>query len=496
MLECTCGLVLTGRTDPSMSCFTRGGSFWTNVSSELLALPREVDPRTNPRNRCIHTGYESVGLFPVRSCEEIIGLLQLNDRMAGRFTPGTIAFYEALAQNIGLALQRAAAEEAMRQSEKRYRSYIKVAEQLGWITDAEGEVVEDIPSWREFTGQSFEEVRGWGWASAIHPDDLEGSVREWRNAVTLKKSYETEYRIRRYDGAYRHFLARGVPVYSDNGDTREWVGTCIDITDRKKMEKDLRKARDELEITVETRTAELKKANEQLQQRNRDLEEFVYLTSHDFQEPLRKIQVFADLLGAKHQPLLEGEVRDYIERMRESAKRSRTLVQSLLRYSTVTSRLQTLTTFNLREPVEEALADFGAVCEETGGRIEVGELPDIQADRIQMRHLFRNLIDNALKYRSQKNPLVKIYSKSFNSQPFWEIHVGDNGIGFDESYLDKIFKPFQRLHGIDSPYEGAGMGLAICRRIAEQHGGKITAKSELGKGSTFIVTFPSGEETR
>ena len=105
MLECTCGLVLSGQTDPSMSCFTEGGSFWTNVSTELLTLPREADPRINPRNRCIHIGYQSVGLFPVRAGQEIIGLLQLNDRQERRFTPELIVFYEALAQNLGLALQ-------------------------------------------------------------------------------------------------------------------------------------------------------------------------------------------------------------------------------------------------------------------------------------------------------------------------------------------------------------------------------------------------------
>ena len=136
VLECTCGLVLSGQTDPSMSCFTAGGSFWTNVSTELLALPRQADPRINPRNRCIHAGYQSVGLFPVRAGEEIIGLLQLNDRREGRFTPELIAFYEALAQNIGLALQRMAAEVAVRQKEAELRDAQRVAHVGSWYWDA------------------------------------------------------------------------------------------------------------------------------------------------------------------------------------------------------------------------------------------------------------------------------------------------------------------------------------------------------------------------
>jgi PAS domain S-box-containing protein len=115
---------------------------------------------------------------------------------------------------------------------------------LGWTTNADGEVAEDIPSWRKFTGQSEEQVKGWGWSEALHPDDVEHTAQVWRNAVATKNRYETEYRILRYDGVYRHFLARGVPVFKDNGDIREWVGTCIDVTERKRAEEALREAHD------------------------------------------------------------------------------------------------------------------------------------------------------------------------------------------------------------------------------------------------------------
>ena len=132
--------------------------------------------------------------------------------------------------------ERKRVEEALLKSEAHYRSYIEVTGQLGWTTNPDGEVQEDLPSWRKFTGQSKEEVMGWGWSKALHPDDLEHTVEVWRDAVASKKDYEAEYRLRRYDGTYRDFLARGVPVFKDDGDILEWVGTCMDITERKRVE--------------------------------------------------------------------------------------------------------------------------------------------------------------------------------------------------------------------------------------------------------------------
>ncbi len=157
------------------------------------------------------------------------------------------------------------AEQALQRSEKRYRSYIELTEQLGWTTNADGEVVEDIPSWRKFTGQSEEEIKGWGWSKVLHPDDRERTVQIWRNAVATKSNYEVEYRIFRHDGIYRHFLTRGVPVFKNGGNIQEWVGTCIDITERKQMEEELRRSRDELEIQVQERTREVREQSRVLE---------------------------------------------------------------------------------------------------------------------------------------------------------------------------------------------------------------------------------------
>jgi PAS domain S-box-containing protein len=169
-------------------------------------------------------------------------------------------------------------QEALHASLERYRSYIEVTGELGWTTNADGEVVEDIPSFRKFTGQTNEEVKGWGWSKALHPDDLEHTTQIWRQAVKSKSNYEVEYRLRRHDGIYRYFLARGAPVFKENGSIREWVGTCIDITERKGTEDELRKSRDELELRVRERTAELANAYKELKEQSRILESFFKYT--------------------------------------------------------------------------------------------------------------------------------------------------------------------------------------------------------------------------
>jgi PAS domain S-box-containing protein len=249
----------------------------------------------------------------------------------------------------------------------------------------------------------------------------------------------------------------------------------IDITERKRAEENLRSYMARLE------------------QSNRDLEDFAHVASHDLQEPLRKIRTFSDLLIGLHHDSLNDTVRDYLERMNLAAERMHTLVMALLRYSRITSHLESYTVFNLREPVEEAMGDLGSLCEESEARVEIGKLPEVKADRDLIRQLFQNLIANALKYRGERKPVVRIYANAADSGLFWDIQVEDNGIGFDEVYIDKIFKPFQRLHGKSSPYKGTGMGLAICRKIVDRHGGIITARSTPGKGSTFIVSLPKGE---
>jgi DNA-binding LacI/PurR family transcriptional regulator/signal transduction histidine kinase len=237
---------------------------------------------------------------------------------------------------------------------------------------------------------------------------------------------------------------------------------------------------------------ELQRYAAELERSNRELENFAYVASHDLQEPLRKIQTFGGRIQAKYSDLLDERGRDYLERIQSAAVRMQTLIQDLLAFSRVHTKTDPFKTVDLNVVVREVLSDLETHLEETKGQIEVGELPTIEADQTQIRQLFQNLISNALKFHQNRQvPIVKIQSiqKQEHEQELRQITIEDNGIGFDEKYAERIFGVFQRLHS-RSEYEGTGVGLAICRKIVERHGGSITAKSSPGQGATFIITLP------
>lgn len=289
-----------------------------------------------------------------------------------------------------------------------------------------------------------------------------------------------------------------------------------DISERKEVEEKLRKAHEELELRVKERTGELSETNEalkleignrkkaedalrayagRLEVLNAELKDFAFAASHDLQEPLRKIQVFGDRLRGLLDGSITDEADDYLTRMVKAAGSMQDLLKSLLDYSRTANAPRQYEPVDLAQAVREALGDLEPSIRHAGAEIEVGDLPRIEADPVQLRLLFRNLIGNAVKYRRrEEKPSVRI--SGYISGDTCHVFVKDNAMGFDEQYLDRIFKPFQRLHGKESGYDGTGMGLAVCRKIAERHGGGIAAQSITGKGSVFIVTLPANRDDR
>jgi len=238
----------------------------------------------------------------------------------------------------------------------------------------------------------------------------------------------------------------------------------------------------------------LEEQRAELQRSNTALDEFASVASHDLQEPLRKILSFGERLTMSAGPAIEGESQRHLERMLDATARMRTLINDLLVYSQVSTRAQRFRPTDLAKIAREVIGDLETVISDEGGRVEVGELPVIDADPLLMRQLLQNLLGNALKYRKKDEPPVVQLSGLPAGNRYWRIMVADNGIGFNELYAEKIFKMFERLHG-KGEYKGSGIGLAICRKIAERHGGTIAATSAMGKGATFTITLPARQVT-
>ena len=286
------------------------------------------------------------------------------------------------------------------------------------------------------------------------------------------------------DGASeRWFSTTKVPLKEPGGRILGLVCVSSEVTDRKKAEE------------------RLKRFASQLERSNMELQNFASVASHDLQEPLRKIQAFGDRLKAKCGDQLGELGLDYLSRMQNAAERMRILIQDLLKLSRVTSRAQPFASCDLSMIVQEVLSDLEVAIEQYHAQVEVSSLPTIEADPLQMRQLLQNLISNALKFQKPDvTPKVIISGETFSAldhevpgalpgEPICRITVQDNGIGFDEKFAEQIFAVFQRLHS-RSEYEGTGIGLAVCRKITDRHGGSILAKSTEGQGATFIVTLP------
>lgn len=227
----------------------------------------------------------------------------------------------------------------------------------------------------------------------------------------------------------------------------------------------------------------------ELERSNADLQQFAAVASHDLQEPLRKIATFGELLNERASASLDPKSREYLRRMQGAAQHMSGLISSVLELSGVAAPGRPFGTVDLAEVVSDVLAQLEVPVRESGARVDVDSLPSIEADATQMRQLFQNLIANAIKFRSpEREPVVHV-SAARTEDGRWRIAVADNGIGFDEKYLDRLFKPFARLHA-RADYQGSGMGLAICRKIVARHQGEIAARGEVGRGSRFVVTLP------
>ena len=333
----------------------------------------------------------------------------------------------------------------------------------------------DLDGKATFVNPAVSKITGWSISELIGKTEEEIFGKNGTSAGEASKNRTSGERIfHRKDGTCLPVEYEKTSIH-ENGRELGAVLVFKDIAERKRVEE-----------AITQKAAELERSNS-------ELEQFAFVASHDLQEPLRKIQAFGDRLKTKIKGEIAAEALDYLERMQSAAARMRTLINDLLTFSRVIRKPEGFVPVELAAVTRGVLGDLEMRIEKSGAQLEVGDLPVVEADPVQMHQLLLNLLGNALKFQAPgAKPVVKIRSRAFSSlsgEQLCELSVEDNGIGFEEKYLEKIFTVFQRLHGRNE-YEGTGVGLAVCRRITDRHHGTITARSQLGQGATFLVTLP------
>jgi len=375
------------------------------------------------------------------------------------------------------------AEDALKQSEEQMRQLSDFMPQMVWATKPDGYHDFYNRGWFEFTGLTYEETKAEGWAKLLHPEDYERAWQIWNNSLNTGEYYEIEYRMRRYDGEYRWLLARATPFRNEAKEIVRWFGTCTDIHDQKN-------SAERLEEMVKERTRELQRSNE-------DLQRFAHVASHDLKEPVRKVKTFVSRLQHEFADELPEKAKHYLSKIDNATTRSYEMIDGVLKYSSLDSpQSLTIEKVDLSNVIKQAQGDLEILIAQKDALIKVAKLPVVEGVSILLHQLFYNLLNNALKFsKKDVSPVIHITCEekveTHNHQPikFAVITMQDNGIGFNSEDAPFIFQTFSRLHSKDQ-YEGSGLGLSLCKKIAERHGGRIEAEGKKGEGALFNVYLP------
>lgn len=367
-------------------------------------------------------------------------------------------------------IKRKQMEEALRESEERWKFALESANQGVWDWHVPEKIIYFSHAWKTMLGYQDEEIKNeqYEFESRVHPDDLQKVWKEVNDHFAGKTpDYMCEVRFRCKDGSYKWILDRGKAIErASDGRVLRAIGTHTDISELKEKESALIEAKNNVEHS------------------NRELEQFAYGASHDLQEPLRTMCSYVQLIALRNKDTLSRESLDYIHIVSETAQCMQALINDLLAYSRVTSKPKELVETDCGQLVKQALAQLDAQIKERQAEITCGPLPTIKADKVKLLQVFQNLINNAIKFCDHK-PNVHIGAKEGPTE--WTFSVADNGIGISETEKNDLFIAFKRLRPQQFP--GTGIGLATCKKIIEQHHGKIWAESETGKGSTFFFTI-------
>ena len=358
---------------------------------------------------------------------------------------------------------------ALRKSEERFRQLADSMPQMVWTARRDGSLDYYNARWYEFSNfgpESFGDIANWG--PLLHCDDVLRCRENWYKSVEMETPYHVEYRLwNRHMERYCWYLGRALPVRDEEGKVVKWIGTCTDIDDQKRLEEGLRRA-------------------------NQSLEEFAFAASHDLQEPLRNVAVYAELFRQRYGGNLNDEANVFLGIIVEGAQRMGRLVSALLEYTQSASgneEEQAVRDIDPNAVLERVLENLDQAVTESEAAITSDPLPSVPIQEVHLEQLLQNLIGNALKYRRDDAPPRVRISAAMKDNEWW-FAVQDNGIGIAQEYQSKIFGVFKRLHPNGKKYSGTGIGLAICQKIVETYGGRIWVESEPGEGATFLFTLP------
>lgn len=378
--------------------------------------------------------------------------------------------------------------------EQKFRLLADSMPQHIWTSDAEGNMNYFNQSITDYSGMTAEELGHDGWLKLLRDEEKEEATENWLDAVAEGELFKAEHQFRRHDGQYRWQLTRALPQKDHDGNVVMWVGTSTDVHDWKL-------STDALEEQVKHRTQQLEDSNEELSKLNNELAQFAYVASHDLQEPLRKIQTFSARIQEIEKNNLSDKGKDYFNRLQNASKRMQQLILDLLAYSRANTAERHFENVNLNSMIEGIQEQLREVILQKNAVIASAKLPTMSCVRYQFEQLFTNLMTNALKFaKADVNPYISISYEVVpgntidetnieKSLDYHHISFKDNGIGFEPEYNEAIFQVFKRLHGKDE-YPGTGIGLAIVKKIVENHEGFISASGEIGVGSVFEMYFP------
>ncbi len=376
--------------------------------------------------------------------------------------------------------ERARLEEAQRavlNSEERLRMAAEGAEIGTWFWNIQRDEISWSEKFRTLFGLTSNTTLTYkAILQVIHPDDRQRIDQSVKNTLELGVPYDMEYRVVWPDSSVHWIAAKGRAHRNPEGVAVHMQGIVMDVTERKRAQE--AQKHDEAR---ERRSVELKRSND-------DLQQFAYIAAHDLQEPLRMIASYTQLLAQRYKGRLDSDADEFIAYAVDGAHRMQLLIGALLAYCRVGTTGKELLETSSEAALEQALLNLQGALEESGGEVTHDPLPTVIADGAQLVQLFQNVVGNAIKYRSAEPPRVHVSAKK-NGSNEWIFSMRDNGLGIDPKYFEKIFVMFQRLHGREK-FSGTGIGLTLCKKIAERHGGRMWVESEPGKGSTFYFALP------